>query len=463
MDEKTNNELDDTSVIKPTDTFPDNNLVYRVAHFIQKYRVNRYFQHVPFTIFRSLSVLLGYQHAVNGHPQLSKTWKFLYSQKFLEKINLRRWTNSFIRYNIQLYFDTALYLSLRNSKNKDYFHPVVGFNHLEKAIQQKKGVLIPLIHLGEYLHTLYTLLYRNVRVDEKSQKILVFALSSKENEFLFREQLKKIDNLSAVITTDFKSLQKTVQYYLKKNYCVFIAQDYYSKKQLRVPFLYNSKRYNFLVPCPQMITYLHFSLDCPIIPVTTYPRQNLKFSIVKFLPEVNPLKMDISNEDQTLQKEIMNFRNGTLNKKQKYGLLSLLINRKLNSYLLQYPFLWQGAFLFFDRTQLRIEFKNVKSYLEMLKITITKLSLFILNSYEPGRKDEEILKNLKSLIADLEEMEEDPKDIITLKNKYIELGRLNGKNAFKKAISILLSHQNSYNKHHYNFISQRLNSLLKLF
>ena len=83
--EKKSNTLNEKSTIKPTDTFPDNNLVYRIAHFIQKYRVNRFFQHVPFTIFRSLSVILGYQHAVNGHPQLSKTWKFLYSQKFLEK------------------------------------------------------------------------------------------------------------------------------------------------------------------------------------------------------------------------------------------------------------------------------------------------------------------------------------------------------------------------------------------
>ena len=139
MDEKIYNGLDNNSTIRPTDTFPDNNLVYRVAHFIQKYRVNRLFQHVPFIIFRALSVPVGYTHAKNGHPQLSKTWKFLFPQKILEKIKLKRWTNSFIRYNIQLYFDTALYLSLRNSKNKDYFHPVIGLKHLEKAINQKSG------------------------------------------------------------------------------------------------------------------------------------------------------------------------------------------------------------------------------------------------------------------------------------------------------------------------------------
>jgi hypothetical protein len=462
LNEKKPTTLNDKSVIKPTDTFPDNNLVYRVAHFIQKYRVNRYFQHVPFTIFRALSVPVGYIPAKNGHPQLSKTWKFLFPQKILEKINLKRWTNSFIRYNIQLYFDTALYLSLRNSKNEDYFNPVVGFNHLENAFSQKKGVLIPVIHLGEYLHTVYTLLYRNVLIDEKSKRILVLVLASKENEFLFREQIKKIDNFSAVITTDFKSLQKTVEFYLKKNYCVFLAQDYYARKQLRVPFLYNSKRYNFLTPCPQMLTYLHLNLGCPIIPVTSTPTKNLKFSVVKFLPEINPMTMDISNEDQTLQKEIVKFRNGTLNKKQKYGLISLLINRKLNPYILQYPFLWQGAFLLFDRTELRIRFKNVKSYLEMLKITISKLSLFIQNSYEPGRKDEEIFEKLKSLSAELEELDEDPSDILTLKNKYIEIARLNGKNVFKKVISILLSYQNPYFKQKHNFIS-RLNSSLNLF
>jgi len=462
LDEKIPTTLNDNSVIKPTDTFPDNNVVYRVANFIQKYRVNRYFQHVPFTIFRALSVPVGYIPAKNGHPQLSKTWKFLFPQKFLEKIKLKRWTNSFIRYNIQLYFDTALYLSLRNSKNNDYFHPIVGFNHLENAFRQKKGVLMPVIHLGEYLHTVYTLLHRYVLVNGKSKRVLVLALSTKENEFLFREQIKKIKSLSAVITTDFKSVKKTVQHYLEKNYVVFLAQDFYSPKQLRVPFIYNSKRYNFLSPCPQMITNFHLNMGCPIIPVTSTPTKNLKFSVVKFFPEVNPMTMDISNETQTLQKEIMKFRNGTLNKKEKYGLLSLLINRELNPYILQYPFLWQGAFLLFDRTELRIRFKNVQSYREMLKITISKLSLFIQNSYEPGRKDEKIFENLKSFSAELEEIGEDPSYTMTLKNKYIEISRLNGKDVFKKVISILLSHQNTYIKQNHNFISQRLNSLLNL-
>jgi len=295
-----------------------------------------------------------------------------------------------------------------------------------------------------------------------NKRVLVLALATKENEFLFRDQIKKIKSLSAVITTDFKSVKKTVKFYLEQNYCVFLAQDFYSPKQLRVPFIYNSKRYNFLTPCPQMITNFHLNLGCPIIPVTSTPTKNLKFSVIKYFPEVNPMTMDISNETQTLQKEIVKFRNGTLNKKEKYGLLSLLINRDLNPYILQYPFLWQGAFLLFDRTELRIRVKNVKSYFEMLKITISKLRLFIQNSYEPGRNDEMIVENLSNFSAELEELGEDPSDIMTLKNKYIEISRLNGKDVFKKVISILLSHQNTYIKQNHNFISQRLNSLLNL-
>jgi len=181
-----------------------------------------------------------------------------------------------------------------------------------------------------------------------------------------------------------------------------------------------------------MITNFHLNLGCPIIPVTSIPTKNLKFSVVKYFPEVNPMTMDISNETQILQKEIVKFRNGTLNKKEKYGLLSLLINRELNPYILQYPFLWQGAFLFFDRTELRIRFKNVKSYFEMLKIAISKLSKFIQNSYEPGRSDEMIVENLSNFNTELEELGEDPSDKLTLNNKYIEISRLNGKMFLKK-------------------------------
>ena len=455
--------LSKNSSMRPTDTFPEFNIIFRFSHFIQKYRINRFFVRIPFIGFKMLSIFIGIEHAINGHKQLSKTWQFFYPKR--EKM-YRQWTNLFVRYNIELWFDSTFYLPLRNATNEDYFNPIEGFENLRKAILKKKGVLVPTIHLGEFFHTLFSLFHKEITIDGKRQKIPLVVLGSKENDFLFKEQLRPIKNLKVILTDDFKSLKKTVELYLKKNYIVFLIQDYYFPNQLRVPFFYNSKNAknsNFLIPCPQMITHFHSNLGCPIIPAISIPKHSLKHSLVKFLPEVCPQTMDISKENEILKNEIRNFRNNALTKKQRYGLISLLINRELYPYVYRYPYLWQEAFLFFDRTKFRIELKNVNSHFEMFSLLVNRLSQFIEKTYEPGRNDIQILQEIQKLDVYLEKMEKDPRDKLRIANKYIELGRLSGKNTFTKAVSIILKFQTAYIRQNYKQISEKLNSILNLF
>ena len=456
-------QLNAKSSMRPTETFPEFNFVFSFSHFIQKYSINRYFKYVPFRIFRALSSIIGYQQAEKGHSTVLKTWEFLFPKRILDNVNLKRWTNSYIQYNIELWFDTTFYLTCRNSENSDFFNPIEGFNYLEKALRQKKGVLVPTIHFGEFLHTLYSLFHRRIIIDDEPQKILVIGLASKENEYLLRESYKSLDNFEVLITNEIGELKETLKEYLRKNYVVFLLHDYFSKTQLRTPFIYNSKRFNFAIPSPQMISHLHQCTGAPIIPVVALPKHNLKHSLVKFLPEVNPLTMNISTESKTLQKEILDFRRGNLTKKQKYGLLSLLINRKLYPNLLRHPFLWQGAFLFFERTQFQIHLNNIQSYKQLLFEILPKLEQYIKKTYEPGRKDDQILQEIQRLSIDLDKMEKDPKDNLKITNKYIELGRLSGKDVIIKTISIIKSFQNAYIITKYKKINIKLDLLRNLF
>ena len=269
--------------------------------------------------------------------------------------------------------------------------------------------------------------------------------------------------MDVILTNYFKILKKNIEVHLRKNYTVFLLSDYYSENQLRVPFIYNSKHSDFLVPFPQMLNHFHLKLGTPIVPVIAIPKHELKHSVVRFFPEISINTMNISSETEILKHEIINFRNGTLNKKQIYGLHSLLINRQLSPYILKYPFLWQGSFLFFKRTQFRIQLKDINSYREFLQTVLIKLELFINKTYEPGRNDELILQEIKRISIDLEEMEKDPKDKLQITNKYIELGRLNGKNAFIKVISILEKFQTPNIRQNYKQISEKLNSILNHF
>jgi len=450
--------LSKNSSMRPTDIFPEFNLVFRLSQFIHKYRINRFFEKTPFLGFRMLAILVGIVSAIKGHEQLSKTWNFFFPKK--RKLH-RHWTDIFIRYNIELWMDSTFYLPLRNASNGEYFNPIEGFENLKQAILKKKGVLVPIIHICEYYHTLFSLFHKKIEIDGKTQKILLAILSSQENDFLFREQLKPIKNLNVILTDDFKRLKDTIEIHLKKEYTVFFAYDYFSKNQLRIPFIYNSS--DFLIPCPQMINHFHSKLGSPIVPVISTPIDNLKHSNVRFLPEISIETMNITHETEVLKQEIRNYRKGTLNKKQKYGLISLLINRQLYPYVLKYPFLWQEGFLLFKRSQFRIQLKDIKSYRELLKEILPKLELFINRSYEPGRKDEKILQEIKNIFSNLKKMNKDPEDNLQIKNKYIELGRLNGKDAFTKVISILENFLTLNIRQNYEQILEKLNSILDYF
>lgn len=452
--------LSKDSSMRPTQTFPEYNLIFRLSHFIQKYKINRFFEKVPFLGFKMISIVVGIEHSINGHKQLSKTWNFFYPKR---QDLYKHWTNLFIRLNIELWLDSTFYLPLRNPTNTEFFNPIEGFSHLEKAIKKKKGVLVPTIHLGEFYHTLFSLFYKKIEIDGKKQKILLAILSSKENDFLFREQLKPIKNLDVILTDDFTRLKNTIEIHLKRNYTVFLLYDYYSDNQLRVPFIYNSNSSDFLIPCPQMINHFHTKLGTPIVPVIAIPTNELKHSVVRFLPEISIENMNLSNETQVLKEDIINFQNGSLNKKQQYGLLSLLLNRQLYPYVLKYPFLWQSSFLFFKRTQFRIQLKNIFSYRELLQVVLTKLELFINKTYEPGRKDELILLELQKISNDLEKRKNDSKDKLQITNKYIELGRLNGKATFTKVISILKNLQPVNTNKDYDQILEKLNLILNHF
>ena len=86
------------------------------------------------------------------------------------------------------------------------------------------------------------------------------ALATPENEFLYREIFRDFPNLNLILTDSFQELRDQIEKYLERNYVVIVMQDYYHPAQYRVPFNFEDGRYNFLVPCPQMISYFHFKL-----------------------------------------------------------------------------------------------------------------------------------------------------------------------------------------------------------
>ena len=424
--------------------FADYNFLFRFTHFVSRNRLYRGFDKISFLGLRIIAMILGKINALKVYRKLHRIWKFLYPIDFLKDINTNKWADRFIQFNIEIFFIITFLLPAQTRKNINKFTKVHGFEHIVEALQKEKGVLIPSIHIGQPINPISFLLNQRVMINNKKKKIFMVMLSSPSKEFIFREVAKKWDNIDVVITSNFKHLKETIRNHLKQNHCVVLMQDYYKKSQMRVPFIFGSKKYDFLVPCPQMISSFHFDLGCPIIPMLSLSETDLSKSTTYFFEELNLEKEKGRSDDNFLKKKLQDFRNGQLSKKEKFGLLTLIINKLLNPYILKYPFYWEELFLFMKRTQFKIQYNEIKSHYEFFNVTINRLKFFIENSYEPNRDD----IKLSSILAEIEKelqpllLEEDDK--FFLHNKYIELGRLNGFDAIEKVVRIVLSYQNEF-------------------
>ena len=434
--------------------FIDYNPLFRFAHYIQTSGKYRHFSNKSFFPFRLVSIIVGPFILKKGYPTVERAWKFLYPKQIIHKINLKRWALELISYTGDMFLDVTFITPNHNFDTINQYVTLEGHSEIEDALQEKKGVLIPILHIGEIYHAISVLVHTKVKINNKIQKNGVVIIASKENEFLFQPWLKRCDNLFIPVTGNFELLRDEIEYHLKKNRCVFIMQDYFKKHQLRVPFIYGSRKYDFLIPCPQLLTYFHHKLGTPVVPCVSLPQKDMTRSLVKFFPIIDIHKIDPEKESPEIKKDLLKLRQKKLSYQQQNGLLSLKINQCLYPYALKYPYYWQTIYTLFKRSKFRIEFNNVNSYYEFYTIILSRLKQFIEKSYEPARKDEKILDILNRLNEAIKPMSDDPNAIIHLHRKYIEIRLLSTQAAINKVTSIALSKQNHYIKQAYPKIQQ---------
>jgi len=443
--------------------FIDYNLLFRFAHYIQTSGMYRRFSNKSFFPFRVVSIIVGPFLLKKVFSILKKAWNFLYSKNFLQKVNLTRWALQIISYMGDLFLEVTFFIPNHTFQSINQYVKMENYNEIEEALQEKKGVLIPFIHIGEIYHPVSALVHTKIKIDNKIQKNEVVIIASKENEFLFQPWLERCDNLFIPVTGNFEILRSEIEHHLKKNRCVFILQDYFKKHQLRVPFIYGSKKYNFLIPCPQLLTYFHYKLGTPVVPCLSLPQKDLTRSLVKFFPRIDINLIDPEKEPADIKEDLLKLQQGNVDYRIQNGLLSLKINQLLYPYALKYPFYWQMIPTLFKRSRYRITFNNINSFFEFYSIILQRLTQFIEKSYEPGRKDEGILEILNRLNEEIKPMSDDPKAKIHLHKKYIEIRLLSTQAAINKVTSIALSKQNHYIKKSYPKIQQLFLDLINLF
>ena len=320
-----------------------------------------------------------------------------------------------------------------------------------------------MIHMGELYHPTSALLRKTITIDGKTKKIEVVGIVSPENEFLLRQFTKRWENVFAIVTGKFSDLKQEIDTHLNQNRVVFILHDYFNKRQNRVPFIFGKNKYDFLIPCPQLLAYFHYKFGTPVVPVASYPQKDLTRSLAKFFPPINMHDLAPAKESPLLKEEVLKFQQGLLSVREKNSLLALKINQILYPAALKYPYYWQMVYTLFKRSQFRITFENVSSYFEFYSILLHRLVQFMETTYEPGRKNKEIMEILEKLTNEIELLREDPKAKLVFRKKYIEIGLLSSKAAFNKAISIALARRRLYIRKQYPGLETLFLDLVALF
>ena len=423
-------------------------LMYFFPHMVQKYFMFRPFRKISFSLINAFTTPIGTLIAKATDKKVDKIFRDLLPRKILKRERLKKWKIMVGQYAINLFIEITLYLSNHRYQYFKY-NRIEGFEHIQNALQQKKGVLIPSIHIGEFLHILSTLMIKRVEIDGKKGPIHTVGLASVHNQLLYTEFTNTYEHIHMVLAEDFKTVEQKVSEYLKKNCAVFILIDYSKPTHFRVPFIYDYPTTRYLYPMPQLLTHLHYTYGSPIVPAIVLPQKDIAHSTVKFM---NPLvvtdpipKLEGKIQEPflgMLNRDIDLIRAGQADKKIKNGILCLKLHRLFYPYVLKYPFYWEEILNYRKRLQYPLKIDLCTTYPELLFSVCGELEKMIDNSYEPGRNDKEIKKRLFEIRSLCEQIADDLFLLKKpLKNRKIDISKLSGKQAIEKVVDIVSSYK----------------------
>ncbi|MHA1674915.1 MAG: LpxL/LpxP family acyltransferase [Promethearchaeota archaeon] len=264
----------------------------------------------------------------------------------------------------------------------DQFISYENAHLLDRELAKKKGVIIPVTHLGQLVHALYALM--------KNPKKYTVATVIYTPHLVTYEYTNRngFNHVYLYASTSYAKIAPFLERHLKQNHIVVLFHDFGTKKQLRVPFW--DGKFPYLLHTPQSIIKLHLETGASILPCLNTPDNYINRSRITFL------------ENRALMDLVQTLKNERPKPKLKviHGALSTEINKMIYPTIRKYAHVWEQLPDFaIARTSDSLHISKVETINEILNIIIQKMKEIINQSYEPLRNDEQIL----SLIDNLEE------------------------------------------------------------
>jgi lauroyl/myristoyl acyltransferase len=358
----------------------------RFLGFMQRYKIYRIFQHLPVWWVKFFSRFFGFLFL----PRVPKIKKNIYSGLKILKPGLSEKLYNKYYLRILAYIAEMFYsmLFILPGINHDNIHKHIthkNFQLLDSALSYGKGVVIPSPHIHNITHFIAGLIFH----PKKYEVVVIaeFAIIRMLKNLIARPELNP--NVHLIGSRRFSDVKEKLLEHLRNNHIVFIFYDYTNRNQFRLPLTKNPPL-NFLKPTPQSVASLHLETGAQILPGICYPEKN--HSIVEFLP--NDSIMDISKKYGK-------------NKKQFHIMLGMEINRIIYPYIFRHIMIWEEIINFGSKMRTNyLRFHAGCTVKDFLIGASSRITDIIEGSYEPNRKDDEILssvnKYLQKILSKLE-------------------------------------------------------------
>jgi lauroyl/myristoyl acyltransferase len=248
---------------------------------------------------------------------------------------------------------------------------VQGVEYLEAALSEKRGVLMPTLHIGEFFHLLAYLAFKTTATGSKQYEYVV--IGTVENVSLFSFMTSQNRNVFTITTRDYSEVKDKIIRHLKKNRIIILFHDFSKVTHLHTPF--NCGPLNFLKPTPQSLISLHKETRAPIVPAVVLPQSYLNHSVVKFL-DPTPIYMQLSSLNEN-------------DDRSYHGEISIVLNKMLHPYLRRYPYQWEELASFGGWVRLHhIKVPKNTTWFQLICLMHEKMHELLKNSYSPNRNDE---------------------------------------------------------------------------
>jgi lauroyl/myristoyl acyltransferase len=385
--------------------------LFKTMAWLNKYQIYRPYLYIPYESLYAWGHLIGKAGLGASKAVQSKIRKSMRAFfPHAKPAQISKLVDASVKYQGGLLLDYMFNLPLTSDIPKIPYERFFRFTNpevLNKTLEQNKGAIICVTHIGSFLGTMpgFTL---------NPQKWKLASVANLTNSTFYQYLISKPawNNLYVYPSISFKQIGKYLEKHLRENRALIMFADYSMPSQLRVPLEYG--KYPYLVHSVQSTIHLHRNTGAPLLVCIAHPDKGC-IGRTRFEFIDNTAIMDASNKYWNAPD------------KEFHGRVSMEINKTMYPYIRKYAHVWEEIQNFACmRLADYLKLPANLTHKEFLSAIQQKMIAIIDGSWEPDRKDQEILNEINTQFPKAINALQSPNMIFLPHKSKVNLSMMNG-------------------------------------